>query len=484
MESLRIMTKTALNFELPTPDKKTKVLALCDSLLSPSGVGTQALALFTGLINTGKYKVISLGGALKHSNYSTVQVNPDLIVKPVDGFGTQEQLRHLLLTEKPDVLFIFTDPNKFFWVWEMEDEIRQVCPIVYWHVWDNGPYPEFNKIWYESTDLINCLSHKTYELVKPHFPEKTNYIPHTFPKEHFYPMEQSELDFIVSSQFKGKEDWFKVLWVNRNAHRKVPGDVIASFSEFLDALQAKHGHRNALLIMHTDPFDFEGPNLVEVMGHFNLSNNVVFSTEKLPTQGMNVLHNICDTLINIAKNEGFGLSTLVQMSVGKPIISICTGGETRQVIDYRDGSENGVAIWPIVSQIMGSQPVPYLYEDFVSHQQVVDAFMKIFEMTPEDKVKMKEKVLEYVDHEFSYPKMISEWDRTIQEELVKFKKKTDKSWKLSKIENKEYVKQKTHQEMIAETLRQNNIELSKEVAKLPLNLTGWLMQNIKVTEVA
>jgi hypothetical protein len=26
----------------------------------------------------------------------------------------------------------------------MEDEIHQICPITYWHVWDNDPYPAFN----------------------------------------------------------------------------------------------------------------------------------------------------------------------------------------------------------------------------------------------------------------------------------------------------------------------------------------------------
>lgn len=465
------------------PKKKYKILTLCDHPMSASGVGTQAGTLFGGLIQTGKYRFVSLGGAIKHADYSINQPHPDLIIKPVDGFGTKEQLRHLLLTEQPDALFLFTDPRQFLWVWEMEDEIRQICPITYWHVWDNDPYPAFNKPWYDSTDLINCLAHKTYELVHPHNPEKTHYIPHTFPKHVYHPLTQEQIQPVVAQQFPGKEDWFKVLWVNRNATRKLGGDVIAAFSEFLDALEKKHGHRKALLLMHTDPFDIEGPNLVEITNHHGLRDHVVFSAEKLPPQGMNLVHNVCDTLINIAKNEGFGLSTLIQMMVGKPIIALCTGGETRQVIDYRDGTENGVALQPDVRQIVGSQMVPYIYEDFCSHQKIVDGLMKIFEMTPEDKEKMKAKVLEYVDHEFNYDTMIRLWDETLEKTIENFKTTGKKTWSLVELTNPT-VQPATKEEKTKAVLHQNNIKISEDIKKLPMELTEYLMKNVKLKELA
>ena len=174
------------------PVKKSKILVLSDHPLAPSGVGVQARFLIEGLIKTGKYTFRCLGGAMKHANYQTVKVNDDFIIKPVDGFGNPSILREILITEKPDALLLFTDPRQFTWVWQMEDEIRQICPITYWHVWDNDPYPQFNSKWYESTDLINCLSYKTYELVKEHFPDKTNYRPHAFPKEVFFPIPENQ----------------------------------------------------------------------------------------------------------------------------------------------------------------------------------------------------------------------------------------------------------------------------------------------------
>lgn len=469
--------------QVELPKKKYKILTLCDHPLSTSGVGVQAGALIRGLIETNKYTFRSLGGAMKHNDYSIQQPHADLIIKPVDGFGTKEQLRHLLLTERPDALLLFTDPRQFIWVFEMADEIRQICPITYWHVWDNDPYPKFNDVWYDSIDLINCLAYKTFELVKPNHPEKTNYIPHTFPKEMYFPLPDDVIKQQTQERFGETADWFKVLWVNRNATRKLPADVVASFAEFLDALEAKHGHRKAMLIMHTDPFDMEGPNLHEVRNLFGLNQHVMFSTDKLPHEGINLMHNLCDTLLNVAKNEGFGLSTLIQMMVGKPIIALQTGGMTRQVIDYRDGSHNGVGIPPAARQLVGSQMVPYIYEDLTNHQQIVDALMQIYELTPDEKLAMKKKVLDYCDHEFLYQDMINKWDETLESTITAFKNnKLDTAWNFQKIENPAPPPSK--QQAAKQMLEQQKIVLDPEVAKLPVDLTGHLLKTVKITKAS
>ena len=165
--------------------QKKKILMLSDHLLSTSGVGNQSRFLAMGLVEKGHWTFRQLGAAIKHENYEIHQPHPDIVIKPVDGFGNRDMLRQLLATEKPDLLLLFTDPRFFIWVWEMEDEIHQICPIAYWHVWDNDPYPNFNGAFYQSTDLINCHSFKTFELVSDHFPEKTNFIPHALPQDVF-----------------------------------------------------------------------------------------------------------------------------------------------------------------------------------------------------------------------------------------------------------------------------------------------------------
>jgi hypothetical protein len=172
---------------------KKKVVILSDHALSTSGVGTQTRHLVSGLLEKNKYTFRQFGAALKHASYDTIKVDDDFIIKPIDGFGNPDLIRVTLAAEKPDVLFIFTDPRFFLWLFEIEDEIHQVCPIAWWHVWDNTPYPEFNDPLYESTDLINCHSHHTYTQLKDRHPSKTNFIPHAVPKNIFKKINKEDI---------------------------------------------------------------------------------------------------------------------------------------------------------------------------------------------------------------------------------------------------------------------------------------------------
>jgi len=403
--------------------EKYKILLLSDHALSPSGVGVQSRFLAHGLIDKGHWTIRQLGAAIKHEDYSLTKVTEDFLIKPVDGFGTPEMIRSLLASEKPDIILLFTDPRFFVWLWQIEDEIHQVCPIAYWHVWDNKPYPDFNDMFYKSTDLINCHSHHTYTQVKEHWPERTNFIPHSLPTEVF-----KRLDPIVTKQHKAKllgdnkTDDFVLFWVNRNAKRKRPADVLDSWSKFLSKIDDVNGRKPATLIMHTDPYDQEGPDLTEVSRMLGINDNVIFSTERVGFEEMNVLHNIADCSINISYAEGFGLGTLESLQVGTPIIAIKTGGLSRQVVDHRDESENGVALEVEFSSLVGSQNVPYIYEDYVSNDTVSEAILKMYLMPKEDREKLSKKCEDYVRSEFNHQKTIDDWDSTLIKTIEDWKK--------------------------------------------------------------
>lgn len=408
---------------------KKKILILSDHALSTSGVGTQTRHLVMGLLQKGGWSFRQFGAALKHTNYDTVAINEDFIIKPIDGFGDRNLLRVTLATEKPDAILIFTDPRFFTWLFEMEDEIHQVCPIVWWHVWDNHPIPEFNRQMYEATDLINCHSYLTYEICKSMFPEKTNFIPHAVPDQVFYPLPENELKNWKSQLLKdGRSDHFVGFWNNRNARRKRPADVIESWKLFLDKLQEKHGHKKATLIMHTDPLDQEGPNLIEVSKMLDVEKNVTFSTERIDFEKMNILYNIADFTLNISFAEGFGLSTLEAMTVGKPIVALKTGGLTRQVVDHRDGSENGVALPVEIKTLVGSQQVPYIYEDYVSNETVANGIMKLYDAGPDGRKFLGEKAKSYVSSEFSMQKTIDAWHESLNKLIDDWKSKKQKNW--------------------------------------------------------
>ena len=152
------MTDKAVNLDFK-PDntkKKIKVLTLGDHPLSPSGVASQSKYMINELLKTKKYQFISLGGAIKHHNYNPVKTEEwgeDWVIYPINGYGDHDTIRSIIRTQKPDILWFMTDPRFYVWLWEMENEIRPLVPMVYYHVWDNYPYPHFNKPYYDSTDV-------------------------------------------------------------------------------------------------------------------------------------------------------------------------------------------------------------------------------------------------------------------------------------------------------------------------------------------
>ena len=401
---------------------KKKILVLSDHALSTSGVGTQTRHLLNGLVKKGKWTFRQLGAAIKHSDYRTIVVNDDFIIKPIDGFGSPDLIRILLATEKPDALLIFTDPRFFTWLYEMEDEIHQVCPILWWHVWDNYPTPRFNDHFYEATDAINCHSHLTYTMCKENFKDKSSFIPHSLPEELYYPHSTTKIKMLKNSMLPDdKKDHFIVSWVNRNARRKRPGDLLLSFRIFLDMLEEKFGHRKASLLLHTDPKDNEGQNLYEVAEQQRLTDNIIFSTNRISFEEMNNIYNISDTYINISLAEGFGLGTLEAMQAGTPIIAVKTGGMTRQVIDHRDGSENGVALPVEFKALVGSQHVPYIYEDYVSHETVAKGLLKLYNLGEEKRMILGKKCRDYVLSEFNHQDTVDKWHNSLEETIDTWK---------------------------------------------------------------
>ena len=410
--------------------KKLKVLILSDHALSTSGVGTQSRHLINGLVNKGNWSFRQFGAALKHVDYNTIVVNEDFIIKPIDGFGDPNTLRLALATEKPDILFLFTDPRFFIWLFEMEDEVHQICPIVWWHVWDNYPYPAFNQALYEATDLINCHSHMTYTMLKEYFPDKTNFVPHSLPPDMFFPLPKEDIKkHKVNLIGENKKDHFVGIWVNRNAKRKRPNDVLVSWKMFLDELEKKEGHKNATLIMHTDPLDQEGPNLFRTAEMLGINENIVFSTDRIEFDQMNIIYNICDFCLTASYAEGFGLSTLETMMTGTPIVAVKTGGLTRQVVDHRDNSENGVAVDIDLKTLVGSQTVPYIYEDYAKNENIASAIMKLYEKTRDPKAKeaLSQKVLNYAKSEFKYQDTVDSWHDTLLDVHSKWEE-TYKKW--------------------------------------------------------
>lgn len=410
--------------------QKKKIILISDSLLSCSGVGSQSRYLAVGLASTNKYKICQLGAAIKHENYDIVQLpNIDIVVKPIDGFGDKNLYRQLLATEKPDAIVIFNDPRFFMNLFEVHDEIQQVCPIIYNHLWDQCDFPPlYNRNVYDTIDKFFCINRPTYDFLLPIYGDtKVKWAPHALPTDVFHPIPDGERQMLRNKLIPGRQDHFLVSWVNRNAHRKRPADVMWAFKMFLDKLQAEEGHQKATLLMHTDPNDLEGPNLLHVLDILKLNDNVVFSREQLNLDDMRALYGITDAVVNISYAEGFGLGTLESMMCGKPIIAAKTGGMTRQVVDHRDGTFNGIPLDIDCKKMIGSQGTPYIVEDIVKPENVAEAYWQMYKLGPEARKELGLKAMRYAHEEFNMESLIKTWDEGIEETIANWRSRRP-SW--------------------------------------------------------
>tara|TARA_R110002020_G_scaffold140120_4_gene311396 strand:+ start:1821 stop:3071 length:1251 start_codon:yes stop_codon:yes gene_type:complete len=387
--------------------EKIKIFTISDHPLSPSGVGTQTKYIIEGMLKTGKYQFMSFGGAMQHPNHNpqkTEEWGDDWVIWPVDGYGTPDMVRAMIHQNKPDILYFMTDPRFYGWLWQIENEIRQHVPMVYYHVWDNYPYPKFNRPSYLSNDHVACISKLTHDIVETVVPEVgSSYLPHAVDDDIFRPMDPEVV--VASKTQKGLENKFICFWNNRNARRKQSGTVIWWFKEFLD----KVGHDKAILIMHTDVKDQHGQDLEAIIHELGLTHGeVLFSREKVNPADLAMMYNMADVTINIADAEGFGLATLESLSSGTPILVTMTGGLQFQVTDGEEWF--GVGLEPTSKAIIGSQQVPYIYEDRVSKDDFINGLMKLYEMGPEARKEMGQKGREWTQKEFNFDDFIRRWD--------------------------------------------------------------------------
>jgi glycosyltransferase involved in cell wall biosynthesis len=419
---------------------KKKILVLSDHPLSPSGVGTQTKYMIEALLKTGRYQFICLGGAMKHNDYTPQKVEPwgeDFKIFPVDGYGNHEIIRSVLQKERPDALWFMTDPRFYGWLWEIENEVRANVPMIYYHVWDNFPAPHFNASFYNSNDVVACISKVTYEIVKDVAPDVDScYLPHAVNEAFFHPPKSDE-ETHASEQLRerltqGNPKKKIFFWNNRNARRKQSGTIIWWFKEWLD----KVGHDKAMLLMHTDPRDPHGQDLPVLINHLGVNRGqVMLSTNKVSSEQLANMYRVADYTINISDAEGFGLSTLESLSCGTPIIVNMTGGLQEQVTDGKNWF--GFGIEPCSKTIIGSLQVPYIYEDRISQRDFEKNLTKAIKLPIKKYKQMSSQGRRHVLKNYNFEQFEKSWtelmDKIIEEHGSWDNRKLYKQWHLMEV---------------------------------------------------
>ena len=415
---------------------KRTIMLLSDDLRMSSGVGTMSREIVLGTLQ--HYNWVQIGGAIKHPEAGKVVDmtesvreetgvdDAELMIYPTSGYGNQEMVRDLIVRHQVDALLIYTDPRFWGWLFQMEHEIRQHIPIYYYNIWDDLPYPMYNRNFYDSVDLLMNISRQTVNIVKNVRTEyedwQVTYVPHGCNTANFYPITSLHDEWEELKSFRNgladKNIEFIVLYNSRNIRRKMPGDVVLAFKTFCDMLPKEKAEKCALL-MHTQPRDENGTDLPELVKAVAPEAKVYFSDQKLDNKHMNFLYNMADVTINIASNEGWGLSTTESLLTETPIIVNVTGGLQDQcgfkkedgsyiTVDdyttewgsnhdgrYKECGEWAKPVFPSSISLVGSIPTPYIFDDRCRWDDAADKIKEWYDVGDDERKRCGELGREY-----------------------------------------------------------------------------------------
>lgn len=238
----------------------------------------------------------------------------------------------------------------------------------------------------------------------------TAFVPHGINSKHFRPIGETDSDYSEYLEFKkvftdSNASDFIVFWNNRNVRRKQPGDVILAFKEFTRLVKASNPRAKVTLLMHTQVRDENGTDLSAVKEVLAPECSIIFSDQNVSTKHLNFLYNLADVTLNIASNEGFGLSGAESLMTGTPIVSNVTGGLQDQCrFEDKDGKwltfdrtvttnhtgvskvcgEWAIPVFPAVRSLQGSIPTPYIFDDRCRYEDVAAALFAWYN-TPVEK---------------------------------------------------------------------------------------------------
>jgi len=417
---------------IPRDQRKT-ILMLSDDYRWPSGVGVMTKEIMFKTSHV--FNWIQVAAAQQHGEMGQILDCTPHVVKetgvqdaslkiyPYTGYGDPALIRHLLKNEKIDGIIHFTDPRYWIWLYQIEHEIRQQVPLMFYHVWDDLPFPKYNESFYRSCDWIACISKQTYNIVRQVWkkdpPEQwqIKYIPHGIDTTKFYRLTADEdlirIAALKQQMFGDQADKVKyiVLYNNRNIRRKMTGDVILAYQKFLNDLPEDE-RDSCRLLLHTHPVDENGTDLLAVLRDLAPEIKCVFSTEKVDEKTMNDIYNLSDVVINLASNEGFGLGTLEAIIAERMIIANVTGGlqdqmgfvdENGVLLDpdvhfgatwgsnhdgrYRNHGEWVLPCFPTNRALNGSPATPYIFDDRCSWEEAANHLRTVYDMTPEERAR-------------------------------------------------------------------------------------------------
>ena len=406
---------------IPRDQRKT-ILMLSDDIRTHSGVGNMAKEI---ILNTAHcFNWVNLGGAVNHPEEGKafdVSADADKFLGLTDtsikvvacnGYGDVQTLRSLINQEKPDAIVHFTDPRYWVWLYQMENEIRQQCPLIFYTIWDDLPYPMWNREFYRSDDMLLCISKQTKNLVENVLrdhpkPGRVQYVPHGIDEKKYFPV-VNDFEFeAFKERILGEDKDFTVLHLSRNIRRKNQSDIILAWRTFLDQLPVEKAKKCTLLMKTEGSFE-HGTNLHAVIDSLcdPEIHKVKIINERFDDKGLNYLYNCSDAHMFMTDNEGWGLGLTESLTAGRMIIAPVQGGMQDQMrfedengdwIDfstehpsnadgkYKKCGEWALPLFPQTRSVKGSPLTPYIFASQVKVEDAAIALMKTYKMGSEER---------------------------------------------------------------------------------------------------
>ena len=209
-----------------------------------------------------------------------------------------------------------------------------------------------------------------------------------------------------SNGFKAQNNVdFVIFWNNRNIRRKQPGDLILAYKHFCDSLPKEKAEK-CILVLKTQTVDENGTDLPAVKQALCPDYKVFIHDANIDPKEMNFWYNMADVTMNIASNEGFGISWCESLHAGTPIVNNVTGGlqdgcrfedENGEWIEFNtdfptnhDGTYQEHAAWskpvfPSNRSVQGSPLTPYIFDDRCNFRDVSAAIKFWYDMPKEDR---------------------------------------------------------------------------------------------------
>ena len=407
-------------------EDRKKILLLTDDIRVHSGVANIGREIVTH--TSHRYNWIQMAGAIKHPEKGkgvniSEAINKDagiedssVMLYPVDAYGDPKTLRELIKHEKPDALFLITDPRYFEWLFQIENEIRTSIPIAYLNIWDDLPAPMYNREFYDSCDALFGISKQTVNINKLVLGKEKlknkiiKYIPHGLNNQTFRPLADDDSGLIETKNKinNGVDVDFTLFFNSRNIRRKCIPDTILAWKFFMDTL-TKEEQKKCNFILHTDPVSDAGTDLVAVINFLFPevgSGNLILSQNKLTRDQLNQFYNIADGVILLSSAEGWGLSLTESLLTGTPIIANVTGGMQDQMRfedkkgnwiefdenipsnhrgTYRTHGEWALPVYPTNLSLVGSPKTPYIWDDRCTPEDAAKQIRALYDMSKKDR---------------------------------------------------------------------------------------------------